>query len=145
MNSEYEVGFCRPPKATRFKPGQSGNPVGRPKGVMNIDTLIDAIINKKVVATVDGKEMKLSKKHVMWLRVANDAVGGKLASLKILERRMDRIDEKKAVQAAAKEQSMAPTDREILDHYFKGDNDGRTEKTECDIADGVQTVCPQSV
>ena len=27
----YEVGYCKPPVATRFKKGQSGNPGGRPK------------------------------------------------------------------------------------------------------------------
>lgn len=31
----YEVGYGKPPKATRFKPGQSGNPRGRPKGAKN--------------------------------------------------------------------------------------------------------------
>ncbi|WP_347310764.1 DUF5681 domain-containing protein [Defluviimonas sp. SAOS-178_SWC] len=31
----YEVGFGKPPAATRFKPGQSGNPRGRPKGAKN--------------------------------------------------------------------------------------------------------------
>jgi len=30
--NKEEVGYKRPPKATRFKPGQSGNPKGRPKG-----------------------------------------------------------------------------------------------------------------
>lgn len=28
----YEVGYGRPPVATRFKPGRSGNPNGRPRG-----------------------------------------------------------------------------------------------------------------
>lgn len=28
----YEVGYKRPPVGTRFQPGQSGNPLGRPKG-----------------------------------------------------------------------------------------------------------------
>ena len=28
----YEVGYGKPPKASRFKPGTSGNPGGRPKG-----------------------------------------------------------------------------------------------------------------
>ena len=28
----YEVGFAKPPLATRFKPGHSGNPKGRPRG-----------------------------------------------------------------------------------------------------------------
>src|SRR5687768_13386603 len=29
---DYEVGYAKPPVATRFKPGQSGNPRGRRKG-----------------------------------------------------------------------------------------------------------------
>ena len=32
---DYEVGYGKPPKATRFKPGVSGNPKGRPKGARN--------------------------------------------------------------------------------------------------------------
>jgi hypothetical protein len=32
---DYEVGYGKPPKETRFKPGQSGNPRGRPKGAKN--------------------------------------------------------------------------------------------------------------
>ncbi len=31
----YEVGYAKPPAATRFQPGQSGNPRGRPKGSRN--------------------------------------------------------------------------------------------------------------
>jgi len=31
----YEVGYARPPELSRFKPGQSGNPQGRPKGAKN--------------------------------------------------------------------------------------------------------------
>lgn len=31
-STSYKVGYCRPPKETRFKKGISGNPNGRPKG-----------------------------------------------------------------------------------------------------------------
>lgn len=31
----YEVGYGKPPASGRFKPGQSGNPRGRPKGARN--------------------------------------------------------------------------------------------------------------
>lgn len=31
----YDVGYAKPPTDTRFKPGQSGNPRGRPKGSKN--------------------------------------------------------------------------------------------------------------
>ncbi len=33
--ADYEVGYGKPPEATRFRPGQSGNPRGRPKGAKN--------------------------------------------------------------------------------------------------------------
>lgn len=32
---QYDVGYAKPPEETRFKPGQSGNPRGRPKGAKN--------------------------------------------------------------------------------------------------------------
>lgn len=34
-DATYEVGYGKPPATTRFKPGQSGNPRGRPKGAKN--------------------------------------------------------------------------------------------------------------
>ncbi len=33
--ASYEVGYGKPPATTRFKPGTSGNPRGRPKGAKN--------------------------------------------------------------------------------------------------------------
>ena len=33
--SGYEVGYGKPPKHSRFRPGKSGNPKGRPKGSKN--------------------------------------------------------------------------------------------------------------
>ncbi len=32
-SADYTVGYGRPPKATQFKAGKTGNPRGRPKGV----------------------------------------------------------------------------------------------------------------
>lgn len=34
-SAEYDVGYGKPPLDTRFRPGQSGNPRGRPKGSKN--------------------------------------------------------------------------------------------------------------
>jgi Family of unknown function (DUF5681) len=34
-HNSYAVGHGKPPEATRFKPGQSGNPKGRPRGKKN--------------------------------------------------------------------------------------------------------------
>lgn len=46
----YEVGYGRPPTATRFRPGQSGNPKGRPKGSRNAKTgEVDAMRLKSLI------------------------------------------------------------------------------------------------
>jgi Family of unknown function (DUF5681) len=33
--ADYAVGYAKPPEESRFKPGESGNPKGRPKGARN--------------------------------------------------------------------------------------------------------------
>ena len=35
-DGNYEVGYGRPPKHTRYKPGQSGNPAGTPPARTNL-------------------------------------------------------------------------------------------------------------
>lgn len=40
---DYPVGYKKPPKTSRFKPGQSGNPHGRPKSHPELRELIQSI------------------------------------------------------------------------------------------------------
>jgi Family of unknown function (DUF5681) len=58
--SEYVVGKCRPPIHTRWPPGQSGNPSGRPKGRHNLNTEIKQLLRKKVTIRDGETERKLS-------------------------------------------------------------------------------------
>jgi Family of unknown function (DUF5681) len=39
--SDYHVGYGRAPVHARFKPGQSGNPRGRPKGKRKVGEVLD--------------------------------------------------------------------------------------------------------
>ena len=47
--ASFEVGYGKPPATTRFKPGQSGNPKGRPKGSKN-KTKVPALYEEKMKA-----------------------------------------------------------------------------------------------
>jgi Family of unknown function (DUF5681) len=47
-----KTGYGRPPIEHRFKPGQSGNPRGRPKGKKNEATILHELLNRKI--TVRG-------------------------------------------------------------------------------------------
>lgn len=44
--ADYEVGYGRPPAASRFKPGRSGNPRGRPPKSKNLSTLVARVLGE---------------------------------------------------------------------------------------------------
>ena len=56
-----EVGYGKPPKQHRFKPGQSGNPRGRPKGAMSLRTALAREMNQKISVTDNGRPIRISK------------------------------------------------------------------------------------
>jgi Family of unknown function (DUF5681) len=51
---DYAVGNCRPPVGSRFKPGQSGNPKGKKKGVTSLRADINEVLREMVPATMNG-------------------------------------------------------------------------------------------
>jgi Family of unknown function (DUF5681) len=72
------VGYRRPPVDRQFKPGQSGNPKGRPKGSKNFVTTFAAILSRpiKVRDRNNGKTRTASKLEVMIEAITNKAMAG---------------------------------------------------------------------
>jgi hypothetical protein len=60
MNDDSKSGYARPPKAHQFKPGESGNPRGRPKGARNLRTDLSEIMKKKVSVRESGKQRRIT-------------------------------------------------------------------------------------
>ena len=83
-NSSYDVGYGKPPQDTRFKPGQSGNPKGRPKGAKNLATIVDNAINEKVFVIENGRRRKRSKMEVAITQLTNKAATGDQKALTLL-------------------------------------------------------------
>lgn len=81
---EYKVGYGKPPKHTQFKPGQSGNPKGKPKGAKNIETILKNELYGKVQVTVGGKKKKLTKFEVAMKQMMEKAAKGDLKALGML-------------------------------------------------------------
>lgn len=56
-SNEYAVGYGKPPQASRFRKGQSGNPKGRPPGARGLTTLARKVLDAKLlVRTARGEE-----------------------------------------------------------------------------------------
>lgn len=62
-DADDDVGYKRPPKHTRFKPGQSGNPAGRGKNVHNFKTDLMEELREMIVIRENGRERKISKQR----------------------------------------------------------------------------------
>ena len=71
------VGYGRPPVNRQFKPGQSGNPRGKPKGSKNFPTMFAEAMSRPVtVRDKKGKIRTLSKQELMVEVMVNKAVAG---------------------------------------------------------------------
>ena len=75
-SESYEVGYKKPPKHTQFKPGQSGNPRGRPKGTKNLKTDLMEELGERIVVREGDHSRKVSKQRAMLKSVVNRAIQG---------------------------------------------------------------------
>ncbi len=78
---KHEVGYKKPPKATRFKPGQSGNPKGRPKGSKNFSAVVKDVLNMPVHVTEKGKRKSISTQKAALLKLREGALQGDVRKL----------------------------------------------------------------
>ena len=80
----YEVGFGKPPRASQFKPGHSGNEAGRPRGAKNFATALEQELKSRVVVTENGRRKRISKREVIAKHLVNKAAGGDLKAIPLL-------------------------------------------------------------
>jgi hypothetical protein len=72
----YEVGYGRPPRATQFKRGQSGNPKGRPKGSRNVSSELVDFFFGKVTVNDGGRSRRVTRLNAVLLTQWHRAVKG---------------------------------------------------------------------
>ena len=105
MNNEEEklpatkstrVGYRNPPEHTRFKKGQSGNPRGRPKGTLNLATVLARTLRERVVVNENGQRRVLTKLEAAIKQLVNKAASGDLAALRHLAGLVQSAEEQAA-------------------------------------------------
>ena len=78
--SEYKVGKYRPPVEKQYRPGQSGNPKGRPRGRHNTKTIIERVLEEPVSVRLGEKTRTLPMVEAILYAQAARAVQGDVRS-----------------------------------------------------------------
>lgn len=124
----YEVGYGRPPRHSRWRKGQSGNPRGRPKR-KTLAQAVSAALYEKVTVTENGRRRSISKLEALSKQLVNKSASGDMRATKLL------TDFVMALELNARSEgettpAMTHEDREVLDgvmrrikSYQKGDDD----------------------
>ena len=113
--AHYEVGYKRPPKETQFKPGQSGNPNGRPKGARNLKTDLADELQERIVLREGGERRTVSKQRAMLKRLMERALNGDTRAASLIINMAARfLDQTEDEEHAT---PLAETDLEILEAY----------------------------
>ena len=115
-NDDYEVGYGKPPKHTRFKESQSGNPKGRPKGRRNFSTDVKDTLKEPVRLTKGGKRKTVSTQLATLLRLREQALSGDARALDRMIELARTYNDEDIAQAAAE---LSSTDAAILEDYNK--------------------------
>jgi hypothetical protein len=114
---DYAVGYRRPPKASQFTTGKSGNPRGRPKGSRSVGAILQEIIRQKIAVTEKGKTRRMSALEVMFRRLVNDAMRSDARAMKLLLSLVDRYGD--SPEAALHLGDVLAEDRAILAQYLQ--------------------------
>jgi hypothetical protein len=110
----YRTGYGKPPVEGRFKPGQSGNPAGRRKGLKNTSTLLKAILDRKIEMRIKGRVRLVSIREAILTRFADDALKGNTKSAAFLLQRYDLPE----ISGASAPDVSDDEEQEIIDAYL---------------------------
>src|SRR5262245_26498183 len=117
-SGDREVGYGKPPKHTRFQPGQSGNPRGRPKGTRNLKADLLEELGEKILIREGERARQVSKQRaVVKTLVTRTLKGDARAANTLLSMMMRLLDTGEG--APEEVEDLHPDELEILEAYKK--------------------------
>jgi hypothetical protein len=112
-NEKFDVGYGKPPKHAQFKKGQSGNPDGRPKGTLNLATVLERTLREEVVVNENGRRKVITKLEAAITQLINKSASGDLKAVALLTG-LVRSAEERASQTVALNSDLDEVDEKVV-------------------------------
>jgi Family of unknown function (DUF5681) len=109
---DYDVGYGKPPSATRFQEGRSGNPTGRRRGSKNLSTILEEELEQRVVIRENGKQKTITKRRASMKQLVNQAASGEHRALQILINHLHELERRTATVEDSSQ--LSDVDQEIV-------------------------------
>lgn len=117
---DYAVGYRKPPRHRRFKPGQSGNPNGRPKGAKSLNTIARAVFGETVVVRTPAGERRMNAIELGLSKLRELAAKGDIRAIQTMLDHWGRsVPEPAETPVSTPASKLAPEDAQILDQLFE--------------------------
>lgn len=111
-----KTGYKRPPRATQFRPGQSGNPTGRRNGSRNLRTDVAEVLSGQVVFCDDGHERTISRQEAVLVSLYNKGVNGDVKAITALLSMAARLLEPADTSTA---DELSEADTRLLEDFLR--------------------------
>ena len=113
-DAKKKFGFGKPPTHSQWKPGQSGNSRGRPKGALNFTTEVKLMLEAPIVVNDKGKPKKVTTLKAGLLRLREMALKGNPRCLAIF---LDHAARYGGISTEPASEMSSEDDEAILDAY----------------------------
>ncbi len=110
------TGYKRPPVASRWKKGQSGNPSGRKRGTLNLRTDLIAELEEVIQINEGGSARRITKQRALLKSLAARGIQGDARAANLILSLIARLLEPDEQSATPDE--LGPEDKAILDAYL---------------------------
>jgi len=122
-SKDYQIGKGRPPVERRWKPGQSGNPRGRPRGAKNLATFLAEALNEKIRIQERGRIRPITAREAIVKKIVHEALKGNLKAASFLFGYEPEISQKAQIAQDRKIDwdSLSPKEQEAraYETYFR--------------------------
>ena len=116
---DHEIGHGHPPLQTRFKPGQSGNPKGRPKGRRNMRTVVEENLQQRITVREGARTRSIRKFDAYVLAVVNKAVQGDAKAQAVLLQICKALGMTAETPELANSKPVTNYDEDIINNFLR--------------------------